>query len=43
LIDDPGEANILTKTAVVAISATDADNKVYINNRQGGSNTVLFK
>ncbi|RZK24828.1 MAG: hypothetical protein EOO43_07100, partial [Flavobacterium sp.] len=39
LIDDPREANILTKTAIAAISATDADNKVYIINRKGGANT----
>jgi len=41
LIDDPREANILTKTAIAAISATDADNKVYIINRKGGANNVL--
>ncbi|KQC00357.1 HmuY family protein [Pedobacter sp. Hv1] len=39
--DDQREANILTKTAIAQISATDADNKVYILNRKGGSNTVL--
>lgn len=41
LIDDPREANILTKTAIAAISAADADNKVYIINRKGGANNVL--
>lgn len=30
----------LTKTAIAEISATDADNKVYVINRQGGSGTV---
>lgn len=41
IIDDGREANILNKTAIATISATDADNKVYIINRKGGSNTVL--
>lgn len=41
LIDDSREANILTKTAISAISANDTENKVYILNRKGGSNTVL--
>ncbi|TDQ08751.1 HmuY family protein [Pedobacter metabolipauper] len=40
LIDDPREANILNKTAIAAVSAADAENKVYIINRKGGSNTV---
>ncbi|KAA0989789.1 HmuY family protein [Dyadobacter aurulentus] len=31
----------LTKTVIKEISATDADNKVYILNRKGGSATVL--
>lgn len=31
----------LTKTAIAAVSATDADNKVYVINRAGGSGTVL--
>lgn len=31
----------LTKTAIAAVSATDADNKVYIINRAGGSGTIL--
>jgi len=41
LIDDPRETNIINKTAIAAISATDAENKVYIINRKGGANTVL--
>lgn len=41
VIDDPREANILNKTVIATISATDTDNKVYIVNRKGGSNTVL--
>jgi hypothetical protein len=41
LIDDPREANILSKTAIAAISSTDAENKVYIINRKGGANAVL--
>ncbi|SER21227.1 HmuY family protein [Pedobacter rhizosphaerae] len=41
LIDDPREANIINKTAIAAISATDAENKVYIINRKGGAATVL--
>jgi hypothetical protein len=39
-VDDGRESSILNKTAIAAISATDAENKVYIINRQGGSNTV---
>lgn len=31
----------LSKTAITAVSATDADNKVYVINRAGGSGTVL--
>lgn len=41
IVDDGREANILNKTAIAAISATDAENKVYIINRKGGSATVL--
>ncbi|RZL49370.1 MAG: hypothetical protein EOP00_07140 [Pedobacter sp.] len=41
IIDDGREANILNKTVIAAVSATDADNKVYIVNRKGGANTVL--
>lgn len=31
----------LTKTVIGAVSATDADNKVYVINRSGGSGTIL--
>lgn len=41
LIDDPREASILNKTAIGVVSATDAENKVYIINRKGGANNVL--
>jgi len=41
IIDDGREASILSKTAIATVSATDAENKVYIVNRKGGSNTVL--
>ncbi|ACT95848.1 HmuY family protein [Dyadobacter fermentans] len=34
-------AGDITKTAIAAVSATDADNKVYILNRKGGSRDVL--
>jgi hypothetical protein len=40
VIDDGREANILNKTAIAAISATDSENKVYIINRAGGTGTV---
>lgn len=47
VIDDTREANILNKTVIAAISATDAENKVYILNRKGGDATAddanLFK
>ncbi|MGC4235426.1 MAG: HmuY family protein [Niabella sp.] len=48
VIDDTREANILTKTVIAPISATEGDNKVYILNREGGDGTVaentgLFK
>ncbi|WP_353721846.1 HmuY family protein [Dyadobacter sp. 676] len=39
LVDDA--TGDLTKTVIAAVSATDADNKVYILNRKGGSGTVL--
>ncbi|MCF0074544.1 HmuY family protein [Dyadobacter sp. CY261] len=39
LVDDA--AGDLTKTVIQAVSATDADNKVYILNRKGGSGSVL--
>jgi hypothetical protein len=38
-VDDA--AGDLTKTVIKEISATDADNKVYIINRKGGSGSVL--
>lgn len=41
IVDDGREANILNKTAIATISGTDAENKVYIVNRKGGSATVL--
>ncbi len=40
LIDDPTQASILTKTVIDEVSATDADNKVYIINRKGASTTI---
>lgn len=40
IVDDGRETNILNKTAIKAISANDADNKVYIINRAGGSANV---
>ena len=39
LVDDA--TGDLTKTVIAAVSATDADNKVYILNRKGGSMDVL--
>ncbi|GGM77656.1 hypothetical protein GCM10010967_06620 [Dyadobacter beijingensis] len=39
LVDDA--AGDITKTVIAAVSATDADNKVYILNRKGGSGAVL--
>ncbi|MHA4742589.1 HmuY family protein [Dyadobacter sp. MSC1_007] len=39
LVDDA--KGDLTKTVIKEVSATDADNKVYILNRKGGSGTVL--
>ncbi|TLV00820.1 HmuY family protein [Dyadobacter luticola] len=39
LVDDA--TGDLTKTVIKEISATDADNKVYVLNRKGGSATVL--
>lgn len=41
IVDDGREKNILNKTAIAVISSTDAENKVYIINRKGGSGTVL--
>ena len=40
IIDDPREANILTKTVIAEVSATDANNKVYIINAKGLTNYV---
>ncbi len=37
LYDDPTKANVLEATAISTISATDADNKVYILNRTANS------
>jgi len=42
IIDDPREDNILSKTAIAAISATDADNKVYVVNPVGGSTGAIL-
>lgn len=39
--DDQREANILSKTIISSVSATDADNKIYILNRKGGSGAIL--
>lgn len=39
LVDDA--TGDLTKTVIAAVSATDADNKVYILNRKGGSGSAL--
>lgn len=41
IVDDGREPNILNKPAIAIVSAVDADNKVYIINRKGGSATVL--
>ncbi len=41
IVDDGREKNILNKTAIATVSATDSENKVYIINRKGGSATVL--
>lgn len=40
IIDDPQGDNILHGTAIDEVSATEADNKVYIINRAGGSANV---
>lgn len=40
IIDDPIGDNILQGTAIASISATDAENKVYIINRAGGNANV---
>lgn len=41
IVDDGREKNILNKTAIAPISQNDAENKVYIVNRKGGSANVL--
>lgn len=41
IIDDGREPNILNKTVIAPVSATESENKVYIVNRKGGTNTVL--
>lgn len=38
IIDDPREPNILNKTAIATVSATDGENKVYVINIKGGTN-----
>lgn len=40
--DDPREANILNKTAIETISATDTENKVYLINPVGGSHSSVI-
>lgn len=40
IIDDPRESSILNKTAIGEISATDANNKVYIINAKGITNNT---
>ncbi len=41
-LDDPRETNILNKTAIAAISATDGENAVYLFNPAGGSHSSPF-
>lgn len=41
-LDDPREANILNKTAITTISATDSENSVYLLNTIGGSHSIVF-
>lgn len=41
-LDDPREANILNKTVIAAISATDSENSVYLINTIGGSHSIPF-
>jgi len=41
-VDNPIEARIINKTAISEISATDANNKVYLLNPSGGSHTAVF-
>lgn len=40
-IDDAREPNILTNTAIATVSATDADNKVYLVSPIGGTHTSV--
>jgi len=40
--DDPREANILNKTAIETISATDSENKVYLVSPIGGSHSAVI-
>lgn len=42
VIDDIREANILNKTVIAEISATDNNNKVYVVNRKGGTNGTIL-
>jgi hypothetical protein len=41
-VDDPREANILNKTVIATVSATDADNKVYLVSPVGASHTAVI-
>lgn len=41
-LDDPREANILNKTVIAAISATDSENSVYLINTIGGNHSIPF-
>lgn len=40
IIDNPLEENILNKTAIAVVSVTDADNKVYVINAKGLTNST---
>lgn len=42
VIDDVRETNILNKTVIAEISATDNNNKVYVVNRKGGTNGTIL-
>ncbi|RZK42413.1 MAG: hypothetical protein EOO90_07300 [Pedobacter sp.] len=41
-VDDPREANVLNKTVISTVSATDADNKVYLVSPVGASHTAVI-
>ncbi|WP_447642414.1 MULTISPECIES: HmuY family protein [Chitinophagaceae] len=41
-VDDPREGNILNKTAISTVSATDADNKTYILIPEGGTHSSVI-